>query len=63
MNYRIYLNKYRPQISTESGTKKLISTAPPDALTADIFALIIMKLLGSFHRMNFSRNILDSLSV
>ena len=50
IEYRIYLNKRRSQISAASGTKKLISAAPP------IFALIILKLSGFFHRVNFSCN-------
>ena len=50
IEYRIYLNKRHPQISAASGTKKLISAAPP------IFALIILKLSVFFHRVNFSCN-------
>ena len=47
--------------------KKLISASnkrrTPDTLTADTFALVFMKLSGFFHRVNFSRNSRDLLSV
>ena len=36
--------------------KKVNKRRNPDALTADIFALVIMNLSGFFHRVNFSRN-------
>ena len=48
--YRIYSNKRR------IWDKKVIKRRPLDALTADIFALVIMKLSGFLHRVNFCRN-------
>ena len=61
--------KSRPRISAASGTRKLISTAlekvpHPHALSADTFALIIMKLSGVFSPREFLPYvILDLLSV
>ena len=48
--YRIYSNKRR------IWDKKVNKRRTPDALTAGIFVLVIMKLSGFFHRVNFSRN-------
>ena len=49
-DYRIYSNKRR------IWDKKANKRCTLDALTADIFALVIMKLSDCFHRVNFSRN-------
>ena len=48
--YRIYSNKRR------IWDKRVNERRTPDALSADIFALIITKLSRLFHCVNFSRN-------
>ena len=49
-HYRIHLNKCR------IWDKNVNKHRTPDALTADIFALVIMKLSAFFRRVSFSRN-------
>ena len=64
------ITKCRPRISAAPPMRRLLEefritrkntincskTTKEFALTADIFALVIMKLSGFFHRVNFSRN-------
>ena len=54
---RIYSNKRR------IWDKKVNKHRTPDALTADIFALVIMELSGFFRLVNFSRNSRFTISV